>query len=152
MKSKPESQIEMQLEFFLEKEQEVVDDILTKQFGYFLLHFNRFNCLDTSVSTINNQYFYSRQLQFATNICGLHNQLPLATESIDLVIMPHILSAVEQQGLLLAEAYRVLRNDGMFIISEFNGWRAKSHKLWQQLNKKVPQSINKPIQKRNNLT
>ena len=63
--------------------------------------------------------------------------------------MPHILGAVEQQGLLLAEAYRVLRNDGMFIISEFNGWRAKSHKLWQQLNKKVPQSINKPIQKRN---
>ena len=29
--------------FFLDKEQQIVDDILSQQFGYFLLNFNRFN-------------------------------------------------------------------------------------------------------------
>ena len=140
--------IQRQLDFFLEKEQQIVDDILSQQFGYFLLHFNRFNCLDTSTSKIPHQFGYSRQLQFATDICGLANQLPIASESVDLLVMPHILGAIDHQGLLLAEAYRVLRNDGMFVLSEFNGWRAKSHKLWQELNKKVPQSINQPIVKK----
>lgn len=145
---KAESLIQRQLEFFLEKEQQIVDDILSQQFGYFLLHFNRFNCLDTSTSKIPHQFGYSRQLQFATDICGLANQLPIASESVDLLVMPHILGAVDHQGLLLAEAYRVLRNDGMFVLTEFNGWRVKSHRLWQELNKKVPQSINQPIAKK----
>jgi hypothetical protein len=148
IEDKGESLIKSQLDFFLVKEQQVIDDILSKQFGYFLLHFNRFNCVDTSTCKIPHQFGYSRQLQFATDICGLANQLPIASESVDLLVMPHILGAIDNQGLLLEEAYRVLRNDGMFILTEFNGWRAKSHKLWQELNKKVPQSINKPIVKK----
>ena len=46
---------ESSLDYFLQKEQKIIDDLLSQHFGYYLLHFNKFNCLDTSASKISNQ-------------------------------------------------------------------------------------------------
>ena len=46
--------------------------------------------------------------------------LPIATQSIDLVLLPHILEFSAQPHQILREAERVLRPEGQLIISGFN--------------------------------
>ena len=126
--------INHQLESFLQQEQKIVDQLLSEHFGYFLLNFNNFNCIDVDASAIPNQYNYSKSMQFGTDISGDYYQLPFATGSVDMVILPHVLSMVEHKHLVIEEVYRVLRNDGYIIITDFNHWRFKSYKLWKVLN------------------
>ena len=55
MTSLKKSVLDSKLENFLYKEQKIVDEFLAGFFGYYLIHFNKYNCLDTSVSKISNQ-------------------------------------------------------------------------------------------------
>ncbi len=48
--------------------------------------------------------------------------LPLASNSIDLLILPHILECADNPHLVLREAERVLVHEGRLIISGFNPW------------------------------
>src|SRR3977135_1779466 len=55
--------------------------------------------------------------------CGLRCepvQLPLASQSIDLLALPHVLEFSAQPHALLREAERVLRAEGSIVISGFN--------------------------------
>lgn len=46
--------------------------------------------------------------------------LPIKSESIDLVIMPHVLEFNENPNQILCEAHRILRSEGHIVISGFN--------------------------------
>lgn len=48
------------------------------------------------------------------------DELPIASESVDLVLMPHLLEEAFDPHQTLREAERVLRPDGVLIISGFN--------------------------------
>src|SRR6266478_5707020 len=55
--------------------------------------------------------------------CGLRSepvQLPLASQSIDLVALPHVLEFSAQPHAILREAERVLMPEGSIVISGFN--------------------------------
>ncbi len=55
-------------------------------------------------------------------------RLPLASQSIDLVVLPHVLEFAEQPHQILREAERVLMPEGSIVISGFNPlslWGAK---------------------------
>jgi len=55
--------------------------------------------------------------------CGLRSepvQLPLASQSIDLLALPHVLEFSAQPHAILREAERVLRPEGSIAISGFN--------------------------------
>jgi SAM-dependent methyltransferase len=55
-------------------------------------------------------------------------KLPLASQSIDLVLLPHVLEFAEQPHQILREAERVLMPEGSIVISGFNPlslWGAK---------------------------
>ena len=55
-------------------------------------------------------------------------RLPLASQSIDLVLLPHVLEFAEQPHQILREAERVLMPEGSIVISGFNPlslWGAK---------------------------
>jgi SAM-dependent methyltransferase len=57
-----------------------------------------------------------------------NGRLPLASQSIDLVVLPHVLEFAEQPHQILREAERVLIPDGSIVISGFNPlslWGAK---------------------------
>jgi SAM-dependent methyltransferase len=67
--------------------------------------------------------------------CGLLTEaqcLPLASQSIDLLVLPHVLEFSAQPHQILREAERVLMPEGSIVISGFNPlslWGAKSA-LW----------------------
>jgi SAM-dependent methyltransferase len=50
------------------------------------------------------------------------HELPFATHSIDLVLMPHVLEFTEEPHAILREVDRVLMPEGRLIIMGFNPW------------------------------
>src|SRR3989475_2208736 len=70
--------------------------------------------------------------------CGLRSepvQLPLASQSIDLLALPHVLEFSAQPHALLREAERVLRAEGSIVISGFNPlslWGAARALGWER--------------------
>jgi len=74
--------------------------------------------------------------------CGLRSepvQLPLASQSIDLVALPHVLEFNSQPHAILREAERVLMPEGSIVISGFNPlslWGAARAFGWER--RRVP--------------
>src|SRR3989454_6004348 len=70
--------------------------------------------------------------------CGLRSepvQLPLASQSIDLLALPHVVEFSAQPHALLREAERVLRAEGSIVISGFNPlslWGAARALGWER--------------------
>src|SRR5205814_9709268 len=50
------------------------------------------------------------------------HELPLATQSIDLVLLPHVLEFAEEPHRILREVDRVMMPEGRLIIVGFNPW------------------------------
>ena len=70
------------------------------------------------------------------NLLSLAPRLPLASQSIDLLVLPHVIEFSAQPHQILREAERVLMPEGSIVISGFNplslwgakrafGWRAE---------------------------
>ncbi|HZR70195.1 MAG TPA: methyltransferase domain-containing protein [Burkholderiales bacterium] len=70
-------------------------------------------------------------------------RLPLASQSIDLVVLPHVLEFAEQPHQILREAERVLMPEGSVVISGFNPlslWGAKRAFVRRRPERPVPWS------------
>ena len=98
-------------------------------------------------SVIPNQLLLSpvhshdHKTEFRSIESGLH-ELPIASGSIDLVIVPHMLEHIDNPRQALAEACRVIKPQGHIVIFGFNPislWGLK--KLWTT-EKKLPWSSN----------
>ena len=59
-------------------------------------------------------------LEFASDLIADSGALPLATGSVDLVVLPHVLEFSAHPHRILREAARVLMPDGQIVISGFN--------------------------------
>ncbi len=59
-------------------------------------------------------------LDGAGSLVAEPTQLPLASHSIDLLVLPHVLEFSENPHQILREAERVLRPEGQIVISGFN--------------------------------
>jgi SAM-dependent methyltransferase len=60
-------------------------------------------------------------------------QLPLAGQSVDLVVLPHVLESISDPHLVLREVERVLIPEGQVVISGFNTlslWRLRQAFTW----------------------
>ena len=60
--------------------------------------------------------------------------LPLATHSMDLVALPHVLEFSAHPHQILREAERVLRPEGQIVISGFNPLLASVTSVWDLIN------------------
>lgn len=74
-------------------------------------------------SRIPLRFTGSDQPGSAVKLCG--DELPLASASLDLLLMPHILEFAGQPHQILREVERVLMPEGSLVISGFN-----PHSLW----------------------
>ncbi len=70
-------------------------------------------------------------VQAASSLLSRLEHLPIATESIDAVILPHVLEVVARPHQLLREVDRILVPEGHMLIMGFNPWSLWG--LWRLL-------------------
>ena len=130
-------------------EQQILDDVLPNLFGYHLLYLGHPEKLENTVAsrvsrrTVMNicasDYFSSSSQTHISNSCfqGEAHRLPISADSIDVVVLPHLLEFSCDPHEVLREAERVLIPEGHVIIMGFNpfslwtwwrlalGWRGR---------------------------
>ncbi len=74
--------------------------------------YQRFVVIDNSV----------RHCQAALRIQAESDQLPVFSNSVDMVILPHLLEFSDNQHQILREVERILKPEGKLIILNFNPW------------------------------
>jgi len=71
----------------------------------------------------------ARGCEESLKIQSTANLMPIKTESIDMIIVPHLLEFEHNQHHVLREIERVLKPEGKLLILSFNPWRLYAH--WQ---------------------
>lgn len=115
--------------YVLDWEQAHLDRAVANLFGFVAvqcgmreLHALRQNRMRSRfmISRSNGAAHYSEVQQPADVVIEHYEELPLATESADLIVLPHVLEFAQDPHQVLREIDRVLRPDGRVIISGFN--------------------------------
>lgn len=107
--------------------QERLDAMLADEFGYFAVQ-----CGMSSLDGLRNNRMSHRILvqHPLDNAPSQHpriwvdsfSELPLATGSVDLLLLPHVLEFSSEPHAVLREAQRVLRSEGRLVIAGLNPW------------------------------
>ncbi len=115
--------------YVLDWEQQHLDDAVANLFGFVAiqcglrelsaLRQNRMRSRFT-ISRSDNAAHYGASVQPADVVIESYEELPVATESVDLIVLPHVLEFVGDPHQVLREVDRVLRPDGRAIIVGFN--------------------------------
>ena len=112
------------------REQELLASRLPTLFGYHMLQLGQlFPERAFDESPIKHRFSMSLgDLLPSANLAGLAEALPFERESLDLVVMPHVLEFSQTPHTILREVDRCLIPEGHVLIFGFNPW---SH--WQLL-------------------
>lgn len=107
-------------QYLLEKEQAYLDDVTSDIFGFHALQVGlaRFDLLRAS-------RIAHRVRVDATGLPDLYaksHELAVATQSVDLVVLPHALEFAAQPHEILREVDRVMMPEGRLVIVGFNPW------------------------------
>ena len=99
-------------------EQAKIDAVIADLFGYNALQLGlpRFNLLAHSRIMLRQS---AGESEPANILCDLH-ELPFASGSVDLVVMPHVLEFNDDPHQILREVERILIPDGQLVITGFN--------------------------------
>jgi SAM-dependent methyltransferase len=89
--------------------------------------------LSPLLNTHRHEYPYS-------NIESGLNELPLASGSLDLIILPHVLEYMDNPHQLLAEAMRAIKPEGHIVICVFNPYSMWGLKKWWSKPDTIPWS------------
>lgn len=124
----------------LERQQEVLDEILGTLFGYHLLQVSASrNLLSPRKSKIRHQF--SIGPLSGAGIAGIadEEQLPIETESVDVVLLHHTMEYSQHPHQLLKEISRVVVPSGHVVIISFNPISLMG--LWSLIGRLIPQSV-----------
>ncbi len=107
-------------QYLLKSEQACIDHEVSDVFG--------FHCVQLGLAPVDflrsNRIAYRYRLDPASEaeINGSFEALPLLSQSVDLVVMPHVLEFSSNPHEVLREVTRVLMPDGHVVITGFNPW------------------------------
>ena len=107
-------------QYLLEKEQAYLDDATSDVFGFHALQIGM-----PGVDLLRESRIAHRMRVAATERPDLYaksHELPLATQSVDLVVLPHVLEFAAGPHEILREVDRVMMPEGRLIIVGFNPW------------------------------
>jgi SAM-dependent methyltransferase len=113
--------------YLLEQEMAVLERLLPDLFGYYLLQLGLGKSLDRigQFSRIKTHILLEQagtQFSVPTAIRADYLRLPIATDSVDVVFLPHVLDFVADPHQLLREAERILIPEGRLIVFGLNPW------------------------------
>ncbi len=107
-------------QYLLEKERAYLDDVTPDIFGFHALQLGM-----PGVDLLRESRIAHRMRVCASehpDIYAKCHELPFATQSIDLVILPHVLEFAEEPHAILREVDRVMMPEGRLVIVGFNPW------------------------------
>jgi len=122
-------------QLLLEQEREQLDKVLPTLFGY---HIVQVGCLLgndlLSSSRVSNKILIDPDKGGETltpSIFGYPDAIPVASDSVDVVVLPHTLEFERDPHQILREADRVLIPEGHVVVLGFNPWSLWG--LWRLL-------------------
>jgi SAM-dependent methyltransferase len=128
----------------LDAEQQILTTLLTNHFGKHALLIGvpqQYGLLNTTELPRHALAGPLIQREHATNYIetSLHD-LPILTGTVDLVMLPHTLEFVDHPRQLLAEACRVIKPEGLIVITGFNPQSLWGLKKIMMKDKSIPWS------------
>ncbi|MCX5590993.1 class I SAM-dependent methyltransferase [Alcaligenes endophyticus] len=107
-------------------QQQQLDRILTTVFGYHAIQIGLPQWQMLGASRISRQWCVVSSTDYAIDrkglVCADPAYLPFDSQSIDLLVLPHVLEWAADPHQVLREAERVLMPEGRIVISGFNPW------------------------------
>lgn len=127
----------------LEAEFAQLDDVLQNLFGYHLLQVGRPYDQDLLVSSrISHRMVLDDDIQrgdsLETVLRSALDQLPLASDSIDVIVLPHALEFEPDPHRVLREVERVLIAEGHVVLLGLNPWSLWGAVRWLRRHRGAP--------------
>ena len=107
-------------QYLLEKERAYLDDVTPDIFGFHALQLGM-----PEVDLLRESRIAHRMRIAAADrpdVYAKGHELPLATHSIDMVLLPHVLEFAAEPPAILREVDRVMMPEGRLVIVGFNPW------------------------------
>jgi SAM-dependent methyltransferase len=107
-------------QYLLERERAYLDEVTPDIFGFHALQLGL-----PSVDLLRESRIAHRlhiAASEAPDVYAKGHELPIATQSIDLVVLPHVLEFSEEPHAILREVDRVMMPEGRLVIVGFNPW------------------------------
>ena len=107
-------------QYLLEKERAYLDDVTPDIFGFHALQLG----LPEYDLLRENRIAHRMRVGKSDHpdVFAKSHELPLATQSIDLAVLPHVLEFAPDPHAVLREIDRVMRPEGRLVIMGFNPW------------------------------
>ena len=106
--------------YLLDKEREYLDDVTPDIFGFHALQVGLPEIDLLRASRIAHRIRVAHD--GTPDLYARGHELPFATQSIDLVVLPHVLEFTTEAHAILREVDRVMMPEGRVIIVGFNPW------------------------------
>ncbi len=107
-------------QYLLEKERAYLDDVTPDIFGFHAIQ------LGLSHIDLLRESRITHRIRVAAagepDLYARDNELPFAAQSIDLVVLPHVLEFSDEPHAILREVDRVMMPEGRLVILGFNPW------------------------------
>jgi len=105
-------------------ERQVIDTLLPNLFGYHLLQVGApLGTELTAASRVGHHIVQVDSAVVSTGQCvAIPEQLPFAADSIDVVLLPHVLEYADEPHEVLRELGRVVIPEGQVVLLGFNPW------------------------------
>jgi SAM-dependent methyltransferase len=107
-------------QYLLEKEQAYLDDVTPDIFGFHAMQLGMPEVDLLRASRIAHRVRIAASER--PDVYAKGHELPLATHSIDMVLMPHVLEFATEPHAILREVDRVMMPEGRLVIVGFNPW------------------------------
>ena len=114
----------------LQAQEAVMAELLSKQFGYFALQVGDAYSLSNAWKQckVGCQVVVSDHPSVSVSMVSALDELPVKSDSVDVVVLAHALEQVDDPYALLREMDRVLVTDGRVLVlgfSPMNAWRGR---------------------------
>jgi SAM-dependent methyltransferase len=99
------------------REQAIIETLIYDKFGYFAIQLGNYDCNLLAGSKISKHLFSGGKHQ---NISFSNCALPISSDSVDLIISPHIIEQTSDKEFFFSELYRAIIPGGHVVFVSFN--------------------------------
>lgn len=117
-------------QYLLAQEQAYHDNVVADIFGFHALQLGMPGVDFLSANRISHKFRIDPKHE--ADLLANYDELPVDTQSIDLLILPHVLEFTPHPHRILREIDRVMMPEGRIIITAFNPWSLWGMRRWMR--------------------